>query len=571
MQRLADYVADFLVKQGVTDIFMLTGYGAMYINDAIEQSGIKHFATRNEATAPMMAAAYGRLTGKLGVVCVTAGPGSTNAIPGLAEAWVDSAPVLVISGQVDRKHTTYSANIEGLRTFGTAEINIQPVAEPLTKFAAVVNNPNDIRLFLEKAVYLALRGRPGPVWIDIPLDIQQAMIEPDKLVGFMPIGLERDEPSHNSLNFDIHETAKMLKASRRPLIIAGHGVRQSGGLEEFKQLVNQLNIPVLFSRLGQDLMPHNNSNPCVFGHAGLKGSRYCKKIMQNADVILSLGCRLAPQLVGLDGEAFDKDAKIIMVDTDPAELKKPGLHIDLPVHADVKVFMQKLYTECTHRFPMTDVDQSMEWLVYCLKVKREHPIITDERKRDPIDLYYFMHRLDELSKKHHIFVTDAGSNYYTGGQVWHFGKGQREIASVCNAAMGTTIPLAIGCAVASPKSQILAVTGDGSLELNIQELKTISHYGFNIKLFVINNGGYASMQQWQDNYFEGRRIDTEEKTGVGTLGLYKIAEAFDLEWVLVHTHKEINSRVGYALKSQKPMFIEVVTDPHQHIIEAFEE
>lgn len=559
MERVSNYIARSLKQYGVKDVFMLTGYGAMYLNDAIETSGINYYATRNEATAPMMAEAYARLKQKLGVVCVTAGPGSTNAVPGLAEAFVDSAPILVLSGQVHKNQTSHCSHVK-LRTFGTAEIDIIPIVEPLTKYAVCVTDPNTIRYHLDKAIYLATSGRPGPVWVDIPLDVQQAMIDEDDLTTFA------ENPNIQlTTDLDGWDAYRLLLSAKSPLLICGNGVRQSDSIKEILELLELCDIPMLTSRFAQDIIPH--SHPNHFGHAGVKGSKYCKEIMHNADVILSLGCRLSPQLVGLHFDAFSSDAKIIMVDIDRSELKKTGAPIHMPICKDVNDFLNNLLSYIEQKKDIfTDWSQ---WMKFCNDVKNANPMITEERKRNPIDLYYFMHQLDECSNENHVLVTDAGSNYYSGGQVWKFNNGQREIASVTNAAMGTTIPLAIGCAVAEPDKQILAVTGDGSLELNIQELKTISHYNFNIKLFVINNGGYASMKKWQDTFFEGRRIDTEESTGAGTLNLKKIAEAFDLEWVIIDKYEEISDKLKDIMSNNRPLFIEVMTDNNQKIYSAF--
>jgi len=480
MIRLADYVANFLVEKGVSDIFMLTGYGAMYLNDAIQSSGIRHFATRNEATAPMMAESYARIKQSLGVVCVTAGPGATNAIAGLAEAWVDSAPILILSGQVVRSHTTHSANIPGLRTFGTAEINIVPIVSSITKFAAVIDDPQNVRFLLEKAYHIATTGRPGPVWLDVPLDVQKYDIDPKSLLPFISQKQE-DAKVDTKIIFDL------LLKSKKPVLICGQGVRQSNAISDLHELINILDVPVLFSRLGQDMISWNHPN--VFGHAGTKGIPSCKQIMQNADLIISIGCRLAVPFVGHKFEAFNKSAKIIVVDIDEAELKKPGVNIDVAIQNDAGDFIRSVISDIGGvTFPDWNT-----WLGQCRDWAQSHPVVIP--LGDPIDLYRFMNTVGEISNSRHILVTDAGSNYYIGGQVWRFEKGQREITSGAYAAMGTTIPLAIGAAIAVPDKQILAITGDGSLELNIQELKTISHYELNIKLFVINNGGYVSMKK----------------------------------------------------------------------------
>jgi len=554
--RVADYIANFLIAKDVQDIFMLTGYGAMYINDAIEISGINYYATRNEAAAPMMAEAYARLKGKLGVVCVTAGPGATNALPGLAEAFVDSAPIMIISGQVETEHTTYNSKLP-LRTYGTAEINIIPIVKPLTKYAKFLDNPNDVQYVLEKAYHAAISGRPGPVWIDVPMDIQNSIIDINKLRSYKPPDNKLTIQS-NDLDFIL----KKINSAKNPLIVAGQGIRQGKAEDQFKEFLNNFKIPVLFSRLGQDLLPHNH--PYVYGQAGLKGSKYCKKIMNSSDLVLSLGCRLAPQFVGLNFEAFDK-AEIIMVDIDKAEIDKLGDSVDYSINSDVKLFLEEINNKSSNiNFPSWD-----NWINYCDDLKKENPIVVESQGKNPIDLYYFMKILGELSHETNVLVTDAGSNYYVGGTVWNFEKGQREICSGTNAAMGTTIPLAIGCAVAEPNFQILAVTGDGSLELNIQELKTISHYSYNIKLFVINNGGYVSMKKWQDDVFDGRRIDTSESTGAGTLNLKKIADAFDLDYIKIDDYKKINDQLIELMNNPNPVFVEVVTDNQQSIVEAF--
>lgn len=552
--RLADYIAQFLTKRGVEDIFMLTGYGAMYMNDAIQVSGIRHFATRNEATAPMMAESYARIKQSLGVVCVTAGPGATNAVSGLAEAWVDSAPILVLSGQVVRPHTTHSAGIPGLRTFGTAEINIVPVVTPLTKFAAVVDDPQQVRFLLEKAYHMATTGRPGPVWLDVPLDVQQCEIDPDSLPAFTP-----EKKGEASLDTEV--VFEYLKESKRPLLICGQGVRQSNAISDLKELIRRLNVPVLFSRLGQDMIQWTHPN--IFGHAGMKGIPSCKYIMKNADLVISIGCRLAVPFVGHKFEAFDKNAKTIVVDIDECELQKPGVRIDVAIQGDAGKFMRSITSKATS----TTLPKWDAWLEQCREWFRSYPVVIPPG--DPINLYNFMHTIGEVSDSRHILVTDAGSNYYIGGQVWGFERGQREVTSGAYAAMGTTIPLAIGAAVAAPDKQVLAITGDGSLELNIQELKTISHYNLNIKLFVINNGGYVSMKKWQDTFFEGRRIDTGEQTGAGTLNMKKIADAFELRYRSIERASDMKESIKSMLWDNKPLFVEVVTDNNQRIVDAF--
>lgn len=557
--RVADYIAKFVADQGVTDVFVLTGNGAMYLNDGlVQEPRLKYFCARNEGAAPMMAEAYGRLSRKVGVVCVTSGPGSTNSIPGLAEAYVDSAPVLILSGQVPTHQTTRHANIPGLRTFGNAEIDIVEVVKSLTKYAVMVTDSKTIRYHMERAFYEATSGRPGPVWLDIPMDVQAAEIDPDKLEGFTP-----PKPALNIVLDDLVEkTAQLLLAAKNPLLVCGHGIRQGKAIGDFKKLVDLLQAPLVSSRLGQDVMPH--SHPCHMGYAGIKASKYCAKIMRQADVVLSLGCRLAIPFVGVKQDAFAKNAKIVMVDLSEAELKKPGVPLHLAVQVDVKDFIPKLI----QRLSLEKLPNWSGWLHTCQDIKERNPMVLPEQKRDPIDLYYFMSRIDALSGANHVLTTDAGSNYYVGGQTYRFEKGQREITSGAFAAMGLSIPLAIGSAVAQPEKQILAVTGDGSLELNIQELKTMSYYKLNIKLFVINNGGYLSMRRWQDDFFEGRRIGSDDQTGAETLNLKNIAQAFDLKYDCIQSYKEIDEKLKQIIATDGPLFVEVICDSKQKVIES---
>ncbi len=550
--RVADYVAQFLVDKGVHDIFVLTGTYSMYLNDAIvSHPKLTYYCPRHEAAGVLMAGGYARMKQSFGAICVTAGPGATNAISGIAEAWLDSAPVIVLSGQVPQAHSTYKIGIPELRTFGTAEINVIPAVRSMTKYAVVVSDPKSIRYHMEKAVYLARYGHPGPVWIEIPLDVQSALIDPKKLKSFR-------QPAVKKYVIPLEKCLKLLRNAKRPLIVAGNGIRQGGAVELFRKLVDTLQVPIITTRFGNDLLPYSHINN--MGMGGVKGTRFCRTIMQQADVVLVLGSRLAIPFIGYKEDFFDKKAKIISVDIEKAELKKPGAHITLPIHADVKNFLSAIASK------IENISSWKTWLSSCQNLKHEHPMVTDEIKKDPIDLYYFMSRLDAMAGKQHIFVSDSGSNYYVAGQVYRFEKGQREISSVTYGAMGLSIPLAIGASIARSDMQVLAVTGDGSLELNIQDLKTISYYGFNIKLFVINNGGYASMRKNQDTFFKGRRIGSDEKTGVAMLNLKKVADAFDLRYERIDSCSEIDSKLKKIMSDNKPLFIEVICTDTQKII-----
>ncbi|MHC1729359.1 MAG: thiamine pyrophosphate-binding protein [Syntrophobacteraceae bacterium] len=559
MMRVADYIADFIHRQGVRDVFMLTGGGSIYLDDGIAcHERLNEVCVRNEATAPMMAEAYARLTGNLGVAMVTTGPGGTNAITGVAEAWVDSAPVLVISGQVQRDHTSLNAGIKDLRTFGIQEINIIEMVKSITKYAVMVNEPESIRFHLEKAVSLAKLGRPGPVWLDIPLDVQAAMIDETQLRGYKPEGsVSLPLPSDR----EIEEITSLLMEARRPLVIVGQGVRIAGAMDEFRKLIEILDLPVISSRLGQDILPYSHSR--YFGHGGIKGLKHTGLIMEQSDVVLALGSRLAVPFVGTQLDAFADDARIIMVDIDEAELTKPGIRLHLPVRADVKHVISALLKKASESpFP-----SHRQWIETCNTYKKEYPLVNPEQERNPIDLYHFINCLDSRSSERNVFVSDAGSSYYVTGQALRFEKGQREVTSGAFASMGLAIPLAIGCAIADKDAEVLAVTGDGSLELNIQELKTMSLYNLNIKLFVINNGGYVSIRNTQDTLFEGRHIGSAQAKYNEMLDFQKVAAAFDLPYYLIENCEEINSGLSAVLGLPGPAFVEVLCDHNQKIVE----
>ena len=357
---------------------MLTGYGAMYLNDAIQQTPINHYASRNEAAAPMMASAYSKLKGPIGAVCVTAGPGATNALPGLAEAWVDSSPIMVFSGQVEKKHTTNFLNIKGLRTYGTAEINIIDIVKPITKFSAIINNPNEVRYLLEKAYHYATTGRPGPVWLDIPLDVQKANINLSKLRKFKVFN-NKNFIKKEKITNKVYKAIKLLKKSKTPLIVCGQGVRQANAIDEAKKIIRLVKAPVLFSRLGNDMISHNTKY--IFGLSGIKGSKFCKGITKKADVILVLGSRLAIPFIGYKSEAFAKNAKIIMIDTDLSELKKP-LKLELKINSNVKDFLAQL----KKNIKKTKLPNFSNWVNYCENLKKKNPMVMPSVKKNPISM-----------------------------------------------------------------------------------------------------------------------------------------------------------------------------------------
>lgn len=551
--KVAKYIAEFLFQQGVRTVFMLSGTGSIHLDDAFAYNkGLKYICARHEAAAVMMAEANAKMNENLGVVISTTGPGGTNAIGGLVEAWVDSVPILVISGQVA---TNLIDNTT--RSFGVQGFNIIDNVKSMTKYAKLVKDPSKIRFYLEKAMHLAKSGRPGPVWLDIPLDIQVADINLEEAIGYEP---EVVDDIDENISEDVKNVLIELRKSKKPLIIVGQGVRNAGASSELIDLIDSLGVPAIASRMGQDILPYSMKN--FLGLGGIKGRRYSSIIMKEADLVVSLGSSLAHPFAGDKCRAFSDSAKIMMVNIDEIELKKNTIRVDYPIHCDVKEFL----TQINKSISNNDINLSShkEWLDKCIDLKEKHPTIIPEFLQNPINSYYLMDRLEYYSEKHHVFVNDAGSANYISGQTLKFDKGQREITSGAFYSMGLAIPLAIGCSVDDDKRQVIVVTGDGSIELNIQELRTISQNNMNIKVFIINNGGYASIRNAQDDMVGGRYTDDIE-----ILDFSKVAEAFQLPFILIEDFKTLDTVLPQVLTDEGPALIEVVCDRNQKIFSPF--
>ena len=552
---VSNVIANTLKKAGINDIFMLTGYGSMFLNDAIEQSGINFYAARNEAAAPMMAEAYAKAKNAIGAVCVTAGPGATNALPGLAEAYVDSAPIIVISGQVENTYTADNYKKLNIRTIGTAEFSITRLLKNITKYSVKLTNPKLCLYEVQKALYIAKSGRPGPVWIEIPLDIQSAKINDfKKLKQFKP-KIQKKKNIKNELD----KIYKKLLNAKKPLFAIGNGLKQSGCHNIFKKIEKILNVPFVNTRFANDIYPY--SEKLNMGLCGIKGMPYTKDLTDECDIMIALGCRFSPTFCMGDPKKFLSNAFVVSVNNDSDELKLDLKKIDLKINCSLEHFLENFYQYIKSK----KISKYSDWVDKCHMIKINNNIPNLRSSKLPIDLYRFMHELGNLGPKKSILITDAGSNYYIGGQAWTFNKNQKEIASTCNAAMGLSLPLSIGAAVANKKKPILSVTGDGSIELNIQELATITHYNLNIKTFVINNGGYVSMKKWQNNFFDGNILDNEDLTGTGTMNFKKIADAYNIRYLQIKKISDIKKIIKKVLSNEYPYLIEVFTDTNQKI------
>jgi acetolactate synthase-1/2/3 large subunit len=546
---VATYLAKYLAKFGVKNIFMLSGTGSIFLDDAFaHQKGIKHICARHEAAAVIMAQASAKLTNSIGVVIATTGPGGTNAISGIVESWVDSVPVLVISGQV-----ATSQNLK-TRSFGVQGFDIISNVKKLTKYAVQVKSPNKIKYHIEKAIHYACSGRKGPVWLDIPFDVQSAKINEKKLLSFQ--SKKKNKKTFNK--FKINKIFELIQNSKKPIIVFGQGIRQSEIINKFKKMIEYLKIPCITARMGLDILPFNYK--FFFGLAGMRGHRFSEKILKSTDLIICIGTSFSHAFAGEKFDQFNKKAKIAMVNIDQKEMNKPNLKIKIKIKSELKNF----FNDLNFIYKKNSSKNFSKWLEECRFLKKKLTTVNNSMKQNPINSYYFTKCLGEVSDKNSVFVNDAGSSNYVCSQALEIKKNQREITSGAFYSMGLAVPMAIGASASYPKKTIIAITGDGSIELNIQELRTMSINRLNIKLFVINNGGYASIRKSQDDMTGGRYTDDEE-----VLDFNKTAGAFNIKYYKINKSKNIKKDLKKILKSKGPSLTEVFCDPNQKIIETF--
>lgn len=567
--RVSDVIIDVACNLGAKTAYVLTGNGAMYLNDAIARdSRLKYVCVRNEAAAPLAAAAEYQLTGRLSIVCVTAGPGSTNAIAGLAEAWVDSAAFLVLSGQVPTSDMPPRGNREALpRSFGLAGFSTVEVVRPITKYAAVVDSAANLDQIIRKSLSAFSSGRPGPVWLDIPLDVQDAIVSPitvQSVTELSRLPLEARVGASSSSSHDDFDFFDSFLRAKKPLILIGRGASTiwRNDRAKLESLISRYQIPFCLTRSCAHFFPL--SHPLNLGVLGVRGRAWSSSILGEADAVLSLGGRLPAAVIGHNASYLRKDCKLFLIDIDAPELLSAAALGATVMSEDLNSLIPRLLTEGA---PIPEIEQWEQWRKTCREAKvlgsRSDPLIAQDGL---FDLYGFFELLERSCPPNTILITDAGSSYYAGGQVWQFEKHERELTSGNFAAMGLALPLAIGASRANdPSLPIVAVTGDGSIELNIQELQTISTYQLGIKVFVINNGGYASMRKWQEQYFESRYIGSTDETGAKPLNFERVALAFDLPYHRLYPEETIATPdfLQDLLSSPGPALIEVLCTKRQ--------
>ena len=556
MSRLADYVMSFLEGIGVSDIFTVSGGGSIFLNDALGQSKIKYYCCHHEQAVAMASEAYARVKGDISVSLVTSGPGGTNTITGVAGCWIDSVPNLTISGQVYLGQTVGNS---GLRQLGVQEINIIDIVKPITKYAVMVKNPNRIKYHLQKAIYLAKTGRPGPVWIDIPADIQRMEINESELEVFVS-----DESSvivdHN-LNTKVKKVAELLKSSQRPLIHAGQGIKISKSETDFMELVENHNLPFVTARNANDIVASDHR--LYVGRPGTYGQRGANFAVQNSDLYLAIGTRLALAQTGYASHDYARNARKVIVDIDQTELDKKTLSADIKIQSDAKIFI----TELKNQLSGTSLN-TLSWIKKCQDWKKRHPAVLSEyqKQKCPINSYHFIDVLSSILNAADVIVTDMGISFQGTHQAFQIKKGQKLFTNSGFAAMGWGLPAAVGACVANQCNRTVCISGDGGFQMNMQELATIMHNQLPIKLFILNNNGYLTIKQTQEHGFDGRLMGCNQETGLSFPDILRLANAYDIRAVRLDNQENLKHELKQIVDCEKPIVCEIIMDPDQQQI-----
>lgn len=545
-QRVADYIFARVAELGVKEVFLLPGGGAMHLVDALGQNpDITFIPTHHEQAAAIAAEAYSRVNETLGVALVTTGPGATNTLTAVAGAWIESVPLLIISGQVKRADMKADS---GVRQMGPQEVDIVSMVKPITKYAVTVDEPENIGLYLDKALHEAMTGRKGPVWLDVPLDVQASLIEPEKLA--------RDESnthSESDCSLELDEVIQLIQQAERPIILAGHGIRLSGAADSFKQLYEKTGIPVLTTWNSLDLIPYEH--PLCAGRPGSVALRPANFAAQNCDLLISIGARLDNVVTAHNPQNFAQYADKVIVDIDASELKKHQLPKARVIQGNAKTFIEQLNTE----LPELKTDYS-DWINKIADWKQRYPRCDGEKfpEQGEISHYHFIDRLSALTKANELIITgSSGLAVEVFYSTFVNKPGQRIFLTSGLGSMGYGLPAAIGGCLASGKKPVVSVEGDGSLQLNLQELSTLKSLNLPIRIFIMNNNGYASIRNTQRNYFDARYVATGQEAGLLIPDLVKLAEAIGLEAIRINDASELDDKIHYVLNHPGPILCDV--------------
>jgi acetolactate synthase-1/2/3 large subunit len=564
--KLSDYVIQFVADLGVTNVFLVTGGGAMHLNQSLgAEKRITHICNSHEQAAAICAEGYAKATNALGVCMVTTGPGGTNAVTGVAGAWLDSTPVLFLSGQVkrpDRMFDAVTGKPLGMRQLGVQEVDICSIVRPITKYAETVLETGDIRYHLEKAVYLAMHGRPGPVWIDIPLDVQASPIDETALRGFDANEFADADFIHGTSDVpsEVARANDAFNACERPLLFAGNGIRLAHAEAEFEELRKALGVPTVATWCAADLV--SSDDPTYVGRPGSVAARGANFALQNCDFLLAIGVRLDFAITGYAPQNLAREAHKIAVDIDAAELGKLHPHLQQPVCADAKVFLTELLKHKDRLKPRSIA----AWLARCADWKTRYPVVTDEHRKPegPVSIFNLAEVLGtEVKPEDRLVVGNSGSGieiYLLACPTLH---SQRLYHTAGLGAMGYAIPMAIAVAIANPGREVIAVDGDGSFQFNIQELETIHRLQLPIKFFVLNNDGYSSIRASQKAYFGSANIGADKSTGLTIPNLSKVGASYGLGTCVIPDQTNLRAQVRKVLDMPGPVLCDVHVLPDE--------
>ncbi len=557
MVRVSDYIASRLREAGIIDVFMLTGGGAMHLNDALGNApGLNVTFCHHEQACAIAAEGYARASGRLAAVNVTTGPGGLNALTGVMGQWTDSVPAVYLSGQVRYDTTVYANSGKGIRQVGDQELPIVDIVRPMVKYAVVLKDAKDSRKVMDTALRLATEGRPGPVWIDVPMNVQSARIDPDSLEG------ETRDDGEARLD-DPAEAARriysMLNAAERPAVIAGHGVRLSGQIDNLKKWTNGACLPVLTTFNGFDAV--EDDDPCFIGRIGTIGNRAGNFVLQNADLVVCLGTRNNIRQISYNWENFARSAKKVVIDIDAAELEKPTIRPDVGFAADLRGLIPELLKLMDGTVP----EKRMKWMEWARERRAKNPTWpADKAVARDIDPYAFCRALSDALPEGAILVSGNATPSIAYLQSGKCKPRQHVIWNSGCAAMGYDLPAAIGACVGSGKKDVICITGDGSIQMNIQELATIAYRRLPIKIICFNNGGYISIKQTQDSFFPGRRVGIGPESGVGFPDMQRIAAAYGIPRMSIRNGRAVEAGIRKVLRSDGPIFCEVML-PHDYV------
>ena len=560
MIKLSDYVFKFIESKGVKHVFMLPGGGAMHLVDSLGHSNLEYIVCQHEQAASIAAEAYGQHTNDIGVCLTTSGPGATNAITGVTAGWIDSTPMFIISGQAKRSDLIGDT---GVRQIGSQEVQIIDMVKPITKYAVQIMEPQSIRYHLEKAYYEATSGRPGPVWLSIPLDVQAAMLDEDSLDGYLPeteLQFADQTASEDEISLAIAKTIELLKDAKKPLILAGNGIKLSGATDIFYQLIEELHVPVETTWKTIDMMGEDDE--LYLGHPGAMGDRGANLILQSADFLLSLGSRIDTSITAFNEPHFGMNAKKVIVDIDKHELDRMHLEqVEVNLACDAGKFIGRLLevAKQTDRIAGNRGEWG-KWISDGKALRAKYPTVTDEHrnKKDVVSAYYFTELLCKYTTAQDVIVPEssgaAGEITY---QAFKPKRGQQMKNAAGLGSMGFGLPYAIGSCLANGKRRTILINGDGAFQLNIQELETLARLQLPIKIFIWNNGGYASIRNMQNNAFDGHQVASGETSGLTMPDVLKVANAYGIPSEQLRDNRELEEKLPRILADDRLVLCEI--------------